>query len=133
MGGPFERIKFEASPYLRALQTCAQVARGFGHTAPIEVNYMIAEQQEARKQYNGNSIPSLLSRTDEEFSEKYLRDYPFVDNGKHMDYLLTRYPETLDQCQKRAQDLTNDLIAQNTTERTLIVMVGHGTPIKLFS
>ena len=46
MGGSFDDIKIQASPYLRTLMTAANVAKGLQYSKPIETNYLFAEYQE---------------------------------------------------------------------------------------
>ena len=43
VGGPFDEVKIQTSPYLRTMMTAANVAQGLGYAKPIETNYMFAE------------------------------------------------------------------------------------------
>ena len=54
VGGKFDEIRVEASPYLRTMMTAAQVCKGLGLTQ-FRTNYLFSEWQEDKIQYKGQN------------------------------------------------------------------------------
>ena len=138
VGGSFDRIVVESSPYLRTMMTCASLCKGMDQPT-FRVNYMFSEYQEDKIQYSeGNQIPKLISKTTpkEEFVSRYLQGVEFTDEGLHQDYILGRFPEEKEQVKERAATFKSEFVemyGKRTGVKTLHIVVSHGTPIRMFS
>ena len=61
LGGlQFDKVKMEASPFLRTMQTCSQVCKGLEQNE-FEINYMFSEYLKTRVLSNRNPVPELIS------------------------------------------------------------------------
>ena len=62
LGGKFDHVVVQASPYLRTMMTAANLCRGLG-ISHFNCNYMFCEWQEDKVHYDGeNEIPHLTSK-----------------------------------------------------------------------
>ena len=96
VGGKFDEVIVQASPYLRTMMTAANLCRGLG-IGHFTCNYMYCEYQENKVQYSGKcEIPNLTSKTQEKqaFITKFLgKNIDFTDDGLHEPYIMTKFPE----------------------------------------
>lgn len=89
-GRPFDRIVIESSPFIRTMQTCAQVCKAL-HIKSFRINYELCEHLEPRMRYGEDPIPALTIRKfkapgdKEAFVRDYLGGVEFTDDELGID------------------------------------------------
>lgn len=139
-GRPFDRVVLESSPFLRTMQTCAQVCRAM-NISQFRINYEFCEHLEPKMQVGENPIPMLTIKqikTEEDrqnFKQTYLDGVDFIDDDYNKECVEHRYPESDNQVYERAARAKFQLVGaySKSQESVLHLVVTHGTLVRFFS